>query len=663
MERLQELSNKIDKFIQVSKEIENKVNSVRIKGDDTKFNSLILEALAVQKLLVDPNFYVGIIGEFSCGKSTFINAFIEQRYLLENIIPGTTCSATIVCYGEENVIIHYNDGSIKKKYDLEEPTAINKFIEYKKESFLNPQENIQKIFHKVTTTINNFISSKKLYCSDIQENSKESIQDFLHKVTAVEDEAKNIAEVYWTTPIETLKNGFVIIDTPGIGSENQRHTDIAYSMAKKCDALLVLTPLQKMLSKELVDAVKNIAGDQADNCIFIGTSKDSIDVDELDEVEIAFNEKIKKTFKSEHPFYFVSAYNALRDLEKQDSYEKKDLEEFRKFKSNIREWLLDNRYNMLHIKVQKIFTALINDFHDETSNCIEKLNSVINKVQNDIIPIDSSRWNNLKRDVLFSFKNSTQRDYQITCDQIKNECDRLRSFLYQRINSCETLDELKTYLKSHINNDIETHIDRFKNILERYLINPIILSAKNSNNEFIVKFKQQHELLYSLMNSVMEHNNHNNISTSYIELRNTNDSYLLADKFDSEENFAMGSGLLAGAALAFVIPGVGLLLGGVLALVGSFLGFLFVSLDSKKKEAEEAIDDVIAKLQVQVLNQVNQKYLELVNTLENNLSDSFETQKKAYTDKVNASNKSLQLKKDNIEKIIYEIKQIKQNFL
>ncbi|MDD6088346.1 MAG: hypothetical protein PUB69_03400 [Desulfovibrionaceae bacterium] len=69
----------------------------------------------IQSRIEDPNFYIGIVGGFSCGKTTFVNAFIEGETLAADVNQGTTCVGTYVLHGdEEKVLVKYKNGKKKE---------------------------------------------------------------------------------------------------------------------------------------------------------------------------------------------------------------------------------------------------------------------------------------------------------------------------------------------------------------------------------------------------------------------------------------------------------------------------------------------------------------------------------------------------------------------
>lgn len=82
--------------------------------------------------LKDNSFRVAVVGEFSFGESTFLNALIG-RDLLKHGAKETTATVTeiyndINCMDGTEIDVYFNDGTVKKKIsdeDIAEVTATN----------------------------------------------------------------------------------------------------------------------------------------------------------------------------------------------------------------------------------------------------------------------------------------------------------------------------------------------------------------------------------------------------------------------------------------------------------------------------------------------------------------------------------------------------------
>ena len=88
----------------------------------------------IEKKMQDPNLYLGVIGSFSSGKSTFINAVMERRIMPTDAIQGTTVTASMLKYAEKYELeVAYTDGTVRcygqdseklcREYNVKRPSA------------------------------------------------------------------------------------------------------------------------------------------------------------------------------------------------------------------------------------------------------------------------------------------------------------------------------------------------------------------------------------------------------------------------------------------------------------------------------------------------------------------------------------------------------------
>src|ERR1700728_1719917 len=69
---------------------------------DEEQNASIFDIMErIQERMADPRFCLGIVGEFSSGKSTLINALIRDNLLRTDILQGITSAATTLSYGDK----------------------------------------------------------------------------------------------------------------------------------------------------------------------------------------------------------------------------------------------------------------------------------------------------------------------------------------------------------------------------------------------------------------------------------------------------------------------------------------------------------------------------------------------------------------------------------
>lgn len=147
-------------------------------------------------------FHIIVIGQFKRGKSTLINYFLGENILPTGVIPITSI-ITRIKFGQEPKAYIYLKNNTVQNLEIE---AIDNYISEQK----NPQN---------------------------QKNV-------------------DIIEIYY--PSEMLKNGVVLIDTPGIGSIHKHNTEEAYRYLPEADAAIFVTssdaPVGELEMKFLQDA-------------------------------------------------------------------------------------------------------------------------------------------------------------------------------------------------------------------------------------------------------------------------------------------------------------------------------------------------------------------------------------------------------------------------
>ncbi|OQB12016.1 MAG: Bacterial dynamin-like protein [Firmicutes bacterium ADurb.Bin193] len=167
------------------------------------------------------DYLVSIVGEFSVGKSTLINALLGIDILPANV-QETTCVVTKIKYDEEcSIKVLYSDGTIPKKINFD-----------KNELF-------------------NYLCKKgKSY-------------------------SEKIIEIRITVPSDILKNGITLIDTPGLGSSNEVNNQRAIEVMSRSNAIIMA--IGNIGGRENLELIKNMMLWNSNNqypVIFAITHKD-----------------------------------------------------------------------------------------------------------------------------------------------------------------------------------------------------------------------------------------------------------------------------------------------------------------------------------------------------------------------------------------------------
>lgn len=170
--------------------------------------------------------YVVVCGEFKQGKSSFINALLDQPDDLCPVeVDVATSVVTTIAYGE----------SEKLTVLLGEPG----------------QEPVQQ---------------KTL-------QSRAQIRDYVTE-QGNPDNQRKARILAMQLPNEQLKAGLVLVDTPGVGGLNTEHTDITYAFLPNADVALFISDAHEPLSELELDFIKERIARHCQDIIFIVTKKD-----------------------------------------------------------------------------------------------------------------------------------------------------------------------------------------------------------------------------------------------------------------------------------------------------------------------------------------------------------------------------------------------------
>lgn len=234
-------------------------------------------------------FNLVVVGQFKRGKTSLINALLENEILPVSVVPLTSI-VTIMTYGEAlRARVYFND----------ERTA---------------------------------------------EISPESIHEYVTEKGNPKNE-KDVREVVLTYPSPYLKDGVRLIDTPGVGSIYQHNTDIAYRYLPKSDAALFLLSVDQPMSKSEIDFLHDVK-EYSNKIMFLLNKTDYLCEKDLNEsIEFSAN-ALAETMGSGVKLFPVSARLALEGcLSKSEELVQKS--RLPAFKEELNKFLVEEKGNIL----------------------------------------------------------------------------------------------------------------------------------------------------------------------------------------------------------------------------------------------------------------------------------------------------------------------------
>ena len=462
-----------------------------------------------------------VIGEFSTGKSSFINALVGYELLAVNVIQGTTVAITIIEYSDEfSITLTDFEGNSKK-------------MSYK---------------------------------------SINSLRQQLHHYTTDPAYAKKVSYVTVTLPSDILKNGYRIIDTPGTNSLELWHEDITRrAIQDLSDLSIVLTDATQPMPTSLVSFVDNTLGETIKSCAFVANKIDRIRERERSGIVKFIDKKISQSFEIDEPlvlpFSAVALTNAFaketvgvdsdsfmlttNSLERLLSYTAKQ-----RIKAQARK--------ILHL-IDGVYTTLNSDIKKISDHYHKELELLERTKQTDLKPFIAKQVSTRQTDFMLSAKDFKYK-IETACESlISNSINSINS----KIDNYSNLTELSNYIKNgglsaDIKNEGQAIISGAEakyGGLRRLFKNELLMFQKEFEHEFdklkilSIKFNVKPK------DVAVRHSAHS---------ANIGPVVTLISEELSKENWAMGGGAAAGAVIGTaILPGVGTVIGG---LIGLFAG-------------------------------------------------------------------------------------------
>ncbi len=204
-------------------DIENKIQSLKQLAEDSNQKTLVNELETLYLKHREQRFYVAILGLFKRGKSTIINALLNQHVLPSDVIPVTSI--------------------------------------------------ITLIEHSDTTSAEIYYSNGDMLSADIS-----TIEDYISEDKNPENE-KEIDFVKIFHPASILEKMF-IVDTPGIGSVLPHNSETTKSFIPKIDTALYVLSADIPISQTDIDFIKELK-QEVPKLLFVLNK-----VDLLDEIDL-----------------------------------------------------------------------------------------------------------------------------------------------------------------------------------------------------------------------------------------------------------------------------------------------------------------------------------------------------------------------------------------
>ncbi len=202
---ISESSERRNNLLDVFDDVKGAIASL---GED--YSDYLSEFESLRERLIAGQFRLAVLGQFKRGKSTLLNALLGDQLLPTDILP-VTAIPTFIGHGEETAVLVTFAG---------DESAVS----------FDPA-------------------------------SGQSLGDFLNEYVTEAGNPENyrkVERVEVNHPAELLRQGIVLIDTPGIGSTHKHNTEVAYQILPQCDAALFLVSPDPPITEAELTYLKDI---------------------------------------------------------------------------------------------------------------------------------------------------------------------------------------------------------------------------------------------------------------------------------------------------------------------------------------------------------------------------------------------------------------------
>ncbi len=365
---------------------------------------------------------IGVFGTFSAGKSSLINALLGDHYLVSSPNP-TTAAMTELTYGHDSQI------TLKSSEQLLE--ELNNVFEVENKSF----DSIASFLNKNTNKLKANLEKNKLafvnaveqhydmYEKMLAEGQTHTIeQDEIRKWSAEDEYATFVNTVHLKLPLDWLKDK-IIVDSLGLHSNNQRHTNETEKILTSSDLILYVSYFNHSFTdndKRFIEHMKEM-NQLNDNQAFkmVVNATDLAETDEdlnavIDYVEDALNQ-----VNMDSEIFAVSSREALKSNDEGINKLQSSIQRFAQIESKT--ILQQQMLNQL-AHISEAYDQMIEEFKNNKSH-IEQRKQKLKQYsgntifRNNILQIAEQRASNEVEDQVYHLNERLKLQLQ---DEVKS---------------------------------------------------------------------------------------------------------------------------------------------------------------------------------------------------------------------------------------------------
>lgn len=416
---------------------------------------------ALQKRFYDPEFRLAIVGNFSCGKSTFLNALLGENLLTVDVLP-TTAIPTYIRWNKNALLKKI--GRDKNKYN--NPIIILKMTDGK----AYPLTKSGKLAFERETGI-------------LLPNNVGAVIDTL---TTTNSLIGKIKRVDLTFKERKGFENFCLIDTPGInpGDEASKYHILQTQnvLREYADAVILLYSAKDAMTRDTEEFMRDNASHLMAGAIIILTKMDLVPKRQVEKIISNTARLVKDRFKQTEPkIYSISAQRAT-DYFSGESKNPEDLQWANNFNNTLNEiihQLSDRRSEIVSKRISNLMRELIDSISKTVTSELIKLEekrTLLKKASAENLEREFNELNQTYENHLLEKINSNLQAMQDIVQKIIRDS---REKLFQKIDAAKTSDELNNCLNISYPAIMKEASDKTLEQTKEQIISPINKSSQD----------------------------------------------------------------------------------------------------------------------------------------------------------------------------------------
>lgn len=399
----------------------------RLNDDGKILYSTKLQSL--RERFYDPEFRLAVVGNFNCGKSTFLNALLKRRLLTTDNLP-TTAIPTYIRWNKETLL---------EQTGRDECRYYNPIIKL--------TMNDGRVYTLTQAGKSKFEKETKIRLP----SDTGAIIDTLTTTNALIDK---IERVDLTFPARRGFDSFCLIDTPGINpgsEENKEHIlQTQKVLREEADAVILLYPATQTMTRDTEEFMRDNAAHLMTGAIILLTKKDLIQKRELEKIVKYTARLVKDRFKQTKPeVYAISAQQAM-DCFSGDSTDEEDLlgaDDFNRTLETIISQLGDRRSEIVLRRISDLMRELIESISKTITADLKDLEEKRAFLREASAERLEEEFLNINR--AYNERVSTKKNYrsELVTEIVTEVVNDRRRKMLNRIDNIDEAKELKLCLK------------------------------------------------------------------------------------------------------------------------------------------------------------------------------------------------------------------------